>query len=462
MIAHDSLRLNQNKPIETTHQFEQSVDVANNQQLRLNSTHFNTRFRGGRKLKIQVTGQHGKFNVHGNLGGISGRSANVITANNLTENAITTITSIGRDDPTTAEAQRAAAILRILQGTDKLLDQSPWIQNIWFPQSDEGSLSWPEEWLKEADPKPAGNHVLPPIPLNSSQQAAVNHMHSRLDRDRITLIQGPPGTGKTSVIAAFVHISSIYKGAKTNYMDWKVLVSKDFMYQWHEHLYSKVTNHTIRSDEFNFASNKANLKGIKEIPLRILVVDEASQIEIGDYIPVFSNFKHTLRKSIFEVSHLRKHVKFLDTQYRMPPQIGTVISELVYESKLKSNPEHPVRSDTTACYFLDVPGQERPLESGSFMNKAECEAILLLAQKLEEQEKNYRIITPYDGQRSYIENEMQAKGLDWKDKCFNVDSFQGNEEDFIIISVVRSRSLGFLKNLRRTNVMLSRCKLVNC
>lgn len=36
--------------------------------------------------------------------------------------------------------------------------------------------------------------------------------------------------------------------------------------------------------------------------------------------------------------------------------------------------------------------------------------------------------------------------------------FIGNEEDFIIISVVRSFSLGFLTNLRRTNVMLSRCK----
>jgi superfamily I DNA and/or RNA helicase len=34
----------------------------------------------------------------------------------------------------------------------------------------------------------------------------------------------------------------------------------------------------------------------------------------------------------------------------------------------------------------------------------------------------------------------------------------GNEDDFIIVSVVRSRGLGFLTNLRRTNVMLSRCK----
>ena len=36
--------------------------------------------------------------------------------------------------------------------------------------------------------------------------------------------------------------------------------------------------------------------------------------------------------------------------------------------------------------------------------------------------------------------------------------FLGNEDDYIIISVVRSRSTGFLNNLRRTNVMLTRCK----
>lgn len=34
----------------------------------------------------------------------------------------------------------------------------------------------------------------------------------------------------------------------------------------------------------------------------------------------------------------------------------------------------------------------------------------------------------------------------------------GNEEDYIVISLVRSMDLGFLQDLRRTNVMLSRCK----
>lgn len=34
----------------------------------------------------------------------------------------------------------------------------------------------------------------------------------------------------------------------------------------------------------------------------------------------------------------------------------------------------------------------------------------------------------------------------------------GNEDDYIIISLVRSEKIGFLANRRRVNVMLTRCK----
>jgi len=35
----------------------------------------------------------------------------------------------------------------------------------------------------------------------------------------------------------------------------------------------------------------------------------------------------------------------------------------------------------------------------------------------------------------------------------------GNEDDYIIISLVRSEKLGFLDDKRRVNVMLTRCKM---
>jgi superfamily I DNA and/or RNA helicase len=40
--------------------------------------------------------------------------------------------------------------------------------------------------------------------------------------------------------------------------------------------------------------------------------------------------------------------------------------------------------------------------------------------------KKFKIITPYDAQRSEIEKRLMSEKLPWEDKCFNVDSFQGN------------------------------------
>ncbi|KLO11672.1 hypothetical protein SCHPADRAFT_798767, partial [Schizopora paradoxa] len=71
--------------------------------------------------------------------------------------------------------------------------------------------------------------------------------------------------------------------------------------------------------------------------------------------------------------------------------------------------------------------------------------------------KNYCVITPYDGQRSVLQDALKAEGLRW-DNVFNVDSFQGNEADYILLSVVRTEAPGFLKSKQRVNVMLTRCK----
>lgn len=81
-----------------------------------------------------------------------------------------------------------------------------------------------------------------------------------------------------------------------------------------------------------------------------------------------------------------------------------------------------------------------------------------MARRYIQQGKNFRIITPYDAQRNAIEGALKHAGLPWENTVFNVDSFQGNEEDHIIVSIVRTSGPGFMKNQRRTNVMLSRCK----
>ncbi|KAF9052499.1 P-loop containing nucleoside triphosphate hydrolase protein [Hymenopellis radicata] len=296
----------------------------------------------------------------------------------------------------------------------------------------------------------------------------------------VTVVQGPPGTGKTSVIAAYVQTaldlghSGIWLIAQSNvavkniaekllkvgFTDWRLLVSNDFKEGWHDHLYTDLTPYIITSFEFtrlpsyriagvrvylstlSMLSNKKLSTFTKKVPIRRLIVDEASQIKVAEYINVFITFKETLKKMCF-IGDPKQYF----------------ISESVYDNQLKSWDKHPVTEDIRALYLVDVKeGKERKNQAESFENIAEANAIITLAEHLQNQDTSYKIITPYDGQRNLIENRLREQELDWANKCFNVDSFQGNEEDTIIISVVRSRSIGFLKSLRRTNVMLTRCK----
>nr|POF21211.1 regulator of nonsense transcripts 1 like [Quercus suber] len=69
------------------------------------------------------------------------------------------------------------------------------------------------------------------------------------------------------------------------------------------------------------------------------------------------------------------------------------------------------------------------------------------------------VITPYEGQRAYIVNYMSRNGalrqqLYKEIEVASVDSFQGREKDYIILSCVRSnehQGIGFLNDPRRLN-----------
>ncbi|KAF7374797.1 AAA-12 domain-containing protein [Mycena sanguinolenta] len=527
-MTQDSLRLAHLKPSEIKHTFmmTQNWDGPG-----VRSGAFQNRLRPGQIVTSTVQNAHGAtYRLHGHTGGVDGRAANLDLSRPLDDTkTILTIKSIGRDDPTTAEAHRAATVLRILQGNLELLADNAWIKNIWFPAAPDDSgdtlLVWPPEWTarqaKANSAFPSSGDNNDRHNLNKSQQDAVDAMLSRSDTNRITIIQGPPGTGKTTVIATYVKEAlercqgGIWLVAKSNvavinialklmsagFMDWRLLVSQEFSHaDWHGHLYESISSNFIRSNEFfsmslnrikgckvilctlSMLSNKLLKKFVNQVPVNTIVVDEASQIEVGDYIPVFDQYSTMLRKmcfigddkqlppygqedlqdlqSIFEITHLRRLCLFLDTQYRMPPQIGAFISTNVYDDKLNSNSKHPISNSIIACQFIDVVGAKEQVQATttSLINKLESEAVLKLAQHLQDHGKNYKIITPYDAQRVLVEDKMKETGLQWEEKVYNVDSFQGNEEDYIIISLVRSMGLGFLSNLRRTNVMLTRCK----
>ena len=58
-------------------------------------------------------------------------------------------------------------------------------------------------------------------------------------------------------------------------------------------------------------------------------------------------------------------------------------------------------------------------------NLREVAVVIEIARQLTSAGKSFRIITPYDSQRSILEKGLKDAGLPWEDKCFNIDAFQG-------------------------------------
>ncbi|TFK70343.1 P-loop containing nucleoside triphosphate hydrolase protein [Pluteus cervinus] len=454
-VAH---RLVKMKPHFTRHEVEANTS-SNSKVLRVRCTRFKTRIRNSsNSIEIAAVSPEGKEKVtKGKVNRVQGRNVNLLVKQDIKAEDIRSVKTIGRDDPTVAEIVTESLLLSALQGRVELF-VSPFPRALWTPERD---VSW-----KSVLPLPKTTFLFPsPYPLNSSQSRAVRAI-IHPTAHRIALIHGPPGTGKTTVIAAAV--SSLMSNRKksiavcliaqsnvavkniaerlikSNFSNFKILVSHDFHFDWHEHLYEKLSGNVIRSDQFN--GPDGTLSGAKVVlsPPNVIIFDEASQINVADYFPLLQQFQGSLRKlvfigddkqlppygseeiqaleSIFQFEHLQSNSLFLDTQCQMPVPIGEFISEHIYAYKLKT--EHQI-TKFSSCKFIDVGSGHEQQEDKSWVNLAEAKVVAKLAQKLHRLKRSYRIITPYDAQRSVLENGLRAEKIPWQDRCYNIDSFQG-------------------------------------
>ncbi|MCP4462166.1 MAG: hypothetical protein GY819_05130 [Planctomycetaceae bacterium] len=108
------------------------------------------------------------------------------------------------------------------------------------------------------------------------------------------------------------------------------------------------------------------------------------------------------------------------------------------------------------------------METGLYRNMLEARLVLLLAGLLAQQgtdPKRIAILSPYTQQIKTLGSEVKVLSLDQLLAGIHigtVDSFQGEERDVIIVSLVRSNSkgkLGFLADDHRKGVLLSRAKI---
>ena len=170
----------------------------------------------------------------------------------------------------------------------------------------------------------------------------------------------------------------------------------------------------------------------------------------------------------------------LNVQYRMHPCLSEFPSNMFYEGSLQNGVTMQQRlrrdvdfpwpvMDSPMVFWSNLGNEEISASGTSYLNRTEAsnvEKIITRFFKAGVQPSDIGIITPYEGQRSYVVSSMQTTGTFKKEnykeiEVASVDAFQGREKDFIVLSCVRSndhQGIGFLSDPRRLNVALTRAK----
>jgi ATP-dependent RNA/DNA helicase IGHMBP2 len=166
-----------------------------------------------------------------------------------------------------------------------------------------------------------------------------------------------------------------------------------------------------------------------------------------------------LSRSVLEIAiETVPAVFLLNTQYRMREVIAGFSGNYFYNSLLLTAPH--LGNTGTHITFIDTAGSGSDEKHGTDGMSLQNEAELKIVQQLMEQQQldplTTAFISPYSGQVAAAK-EALPKQL----RISTIDSFQGQEKETIILSLVRSNeegNIGFLKDYRRMNVAITRAK----
>jgi superfamily I DNA and/or RNA helicase len=198
----------------------------------------------------------------------------------------------------------------------------------------------------------------------------------------------------------------------------------------------------------------------------------------------------------------------LTAQYRMHPAIGNLVSETFYGGLLSNETsveemdhkfQEPYSIDGKALVWLNTPWCKNApafAEHGDpkYTNEKEIEEIKLFLERLRFRERPPKVryvavLSPYNQQvrklNAVLTDVTLPAGLEFREslrarraqegprRAHTVDSFQGNQADVVIISLVRNNThrpwsggprgdepdpLGFLSDEKRLNVLVSRAE----
>lgn len=247
------------------------------------------------------------------------------------------------------------------------------------------------------------------------------------------------------------------------------------------------------SDVILATNSSAALESIARVKFDVAIIDEASQATIpsilipiakahrfilaGDHkqLPptIISERAGDLEKTLFEelIRIYPFKSQLLNVQYRMNSLLMKFPNQEFYNNGLKSastvdditiNDILDSNHEEEALLFIDTStvddNYERHLkDSKSIVNELEADISVSIARDYLNagvSEEDIGIISPYADQVKIIQENTPVE-------VKTVDGFQGREKEIIIISTVRSNdfgNIGFLKDLRRLNVAITRAK----
>ncbi len=221
---------------------------------------------------------------------------------------------------------------------------------------------------------------------------------------------------------------------------------------------------------------------IPQVPYATLIIDEAGQC----LAPMAFSLLPLARKWVFAGDHLQlpptviseqaakaglatsalellvpccNEVYLLNVQYRMRQRIAGFSSAYFYNNALQAA-SHLQASTALDFTFIDTAGTGFEETSGadglSLMNIGELQVANAIIASLTNSLNDIAFISPYSAQVAAAKTHL-PQGI----RISTIDSFQGQEQRIVIISLVRSNAdgvIGFLKDYRRMNVAITRAQ----
>jgi len=233
--------------------------------------------------------------------------------------------------------------------------------------------------------------------------------------------------------------------------------------EWEENCQDPLTTHTVIVDECGCTTESSVALLMRMDPKNLIMVGDHKQLPPTSMVPPqelqgTGHDRSLLERCVAASGSVHRLVE----QYRMHDKICQVVSRQFYNSMLQT--PLSVRQDRQAkekhpLIWVSVHSNETiPPKTKSYVNYDEITAVQQVATKLREKHPSasIAILTFYKGQ---LQEMMRSTPAALQAEVLTVDSCQGSEFDYVILSTVRSNragTIGFVKDKQRINVAISR------